>query len=188
MLTTAQTSSSKTSVQGPDGSPASQTVQSATMVLTTLKNLQQVLGQVDEAYMQHLDIVAMLTLVCEYFFSTMRSRYEMPLTLQFAQFFSPVVRESIKQRTTCSFQYFLSNRSYQGTYSLCVGSLVRLSSTPITSKKMAIGPMGCPVKSMVGGTNCLEWNFLRGTCGCQRPTMGVKPGFRDRLGFLEARG
>ena len=112
MLTTAQTSSSKTSVQGPDGSPASQTVQSATMVLTTLKNLQQVLGQVDEAYMQHLDVAAMLTLVYEHFFSTMRSRYEMLLTLQFAQFFSPVVRESIRQRTTCSFQYFLSNRSY----------------------------------------------------------------------------
>ena len=37
--TVAQLSSDKSSVQGPDGSPASQTVQTAKMVLTSLRNL-----------------------------------------------------------------------------------------------------------------------------------------------------
>ena len=36
----------------------------------------------------------------------------MPMVLQFAQLFSPVVRESLKQMSCCSFQYFLSPRSY----------------------------------------------------------------------------
>ena len=110
--TVAQLSSDKSSVQGPDGSPASQTVQSAKMVLTTLRNLQTVLSKIDATYIQHLDMAAMLTLVCEQFFSTMRSRYDMPLALQFARFFSPVVTESLKQRTTHSFQYFLSDQPH----------------------------------------------------------------------------
>jgi len=78
------------------------------MVLSTLQNIHAVLGDINEGYILQLDMAAFLTLVVEHLFATMRSRYDMPLVLQFAQLFSPVVRESIKQRTATKFQYCLS--------------------------------------------------------------------------------
>ena len=109
----AKQQSGKVAVQGPEGSPASQTVENARMILTTLRNIKDVLEQTSPDYIKRLDLSSLLTLVCERLFSTMRSRrYEMPMVLQFAQLFSPVVRESLKQMSCCSFQYFLSPRSY----------------------------------------------------------------------------
>ena len=99
-------------VQGPEGSPASQTVENARMILTTLRNIKDVLEQTSPDYIKRLDLSSLLTLVCERLFSTMRSTYDMPMVLQFAQLFSPVVRESLKQMSCCSFQYFLWPRSY----------------------------------------------------------------------------
>lgn len=110
--TAAQLATGKLAVQGPDGSPASQTVESARMVLTALRNIQRVLDEINGTYVLKLDMAAMLTLVVEHFFSTMRSRYDVPLVLQFCHLFSPVVRESIKQMTETRFQYFLSDKSY----------------------------------------------------------------------------
>ena len=108
----AKQQSGKVAVQGPEGSPASQTVENARMILTTLRNIKDVLEQTSPDYITWLDLSSLLTLVCERLFSTMRSRYEMPMVLQFAQLFSPVVRESLKRMSCCSFQYFLSPRSY----------------------------------------------------------------------------
>ena len=82
------------------------------MILTTLRNIKDVLEQTSPDYIKRLDLSSLPTLVCERLFSTMRSRYDMPMVLQFAQLFSPVVRESLKQMSCCSFQYFLSPRSY----------------------------------------------------------------------------
>ena len=90
----AKQQSGKVAVQGPEGSPASQTVENARMILTTLRNIKDVLEQTSPDYIKRLDLSSLLTLVCERHFSTMRSRYEMPMVLQFAQLFSPVVRES----------------------------------------------------------------------------------------------
>ena len=108
----AKQQSGKVAVQGPEGSPASQTVENARMILTTLRNIKDVLEQTSPDYIKRLDLSSLLTLVCERLFSTMRSRYEMPIVLQFAQLFLPVVRESLKPMSCCSFQYFLSPRSY----------------------------------------------------------------------------
>ena len=108
----AKQQSGKVAVQGPEGSPASQTVENARMILTALRNIKDVLEQTSPDYIKRLDLSSLLTLVCERLFSAMRSRYEMPMVLQFAQLFSPVVRESLKQMSCCSFQYFLSPRSY----------------------------------------------------------------------------
>ena len=108
----AKQQSGKVAVQGPEGSIASQTVENARMILTTLRNIKDVLERTSPDYIKRLDLSSLLTLVCERLFSTMRSRYEMPMVLQFAQLFLPVVRESLKQMSCCSFQYFLSPRSY----------------------------------------------------------------------------
>ena len=96
----AKEQSGKVAVQGPEGSPASQTVQNARMILTTLRNIKGVLEQTSPDYINRLDLSSLLTLVCERLFSTVRSRYEMPMVLQFAQLFSPVVRESLKQMSS----------------------------------------------------------------------------------------
>ena len=74
--------------------------------------IKDVLEQTSPGYIKRLDLSSLLTLVYERLFSTMRSRYEMPMVLQFAQLFSPVLRESLKQMSCCSFQYFRSPRSY----------------------------------------------------------------------------
>ena len=92
--------SGKVAVQGPEGSPASQTVESARMILTTLGNIKGALEQTSPDYINRLDLSSLLTPVCERLFSTVRSRYEMPVVLQFAQLFSPVVRESLKQMSS----------------------------------------------------------------------------------------
>ena len=90
----------KVAVQGPEGSPASQTAESARMILTTLRNIKGVLEQTSPDYINRLDLSSLLTLLCERLFSTVRSRYGMPMVLQFAQLFSPVVRESLKQMSS----------------------------------------------------------------------------------------
>ena len=93
----AKQQSGKVAVQGAEGSPASQTVENARMILTTLRNIKDVLEQTSPDYIKRLEFVITAHTSLERLFSTMRSRYEMPMVLQFAQLFSPVVRESLKQ-------------------------------------------------------------------------------------------
>ena len=75
----AKQQSGKVAVQGPEGSSASQTVESVRMILTTLRNIKDVLEQTSPDYIKRLDLSSLLTLVCEWLFSTVRSRYEMPM-------------------------------------------------------------------------------------------------------------
>ena len=58
----AKQQSGKVAVQGPEGSPASQTVENARMILTTLKNIKDVLEQTSPDYIKRLDLSSLLTL------------------------------------------------------------------------------------------------------------------------------
>ena len=148
--TAAQLSSDKSSVQGPDGSPASQTVQSAKMVLTTLRNLQTVLSKIDATYIQHAEMAAMLTLVHEHFFSTIRSRYDihMPLALKFALFFSPVVTESRKQRTTCIFNTFCLTSHSRSVFDTTVERLRTRITSPTSCELPVAYGSGCDLPTL----------------------------------------
>ena len=45
-------------------------------------------------------------------FSDMRARYDMPLTLQFAQLFGSTVSESLQHISNCGFVYYTHEDSY----------------------------------------------------------------------------
>ena len=57
---------------------------------------------------------SLLTLVCEWLFSDVRSRFdfEMPLMLQFIHLFGSNLQESLKRMTACGFCYYTSRKSY----------------------------------------------------------------------------
>ena len=93
-------------VQGPDGVVARKTVQSVELVLQGLHTLRTELNELNPTYAKQVDFKALLTLVCERLFSTMRFRYDLPLALHFAQHLGPAMIETLKRMTNCGFRVY----------------------------------------------------------------------------------
>ena len=93
-------------MQGPDGSPTINTIESVEMVITSLQRLKDIVAVENPGY--KIDVTSLMTLVCERLFSIMRSQFEMPTTLQFCKHFGRSVMETMKSITEVGFHYYTS--------------------------------------------------------------------------------
>ena len=64
----AQSDARKSDFQGPDGLVASKTVQSVELLLDSVKQMKEVIHNVNTAYVEHTDVSSRLTLVCKQLF------------------------------------------------------------------------------------------------------------------------
>ena len=104
--TEAKVRCNKEHVQGPDGSPPKNTIESVEIVLASLRKLKELLATENPNYA--LDVKTLMTLVCERLFAIMRSQYEMLTTLQFMRHFAKSITETLKSIISVGFHYFTS--------------------------------------------------------------------------------
>ena len=77
---------------------ASKTVDSVKLLLNSLSSLDALVNSFDLAdFKEEIAVNSLLTLVCERFFSDMRSRFEMPLMPRFAHLFGSNLGEFFKE-------------------------------------------------------------------------------------------
>ena len=92
---------------------ASKTVDSVKLLLNSLSSLDALVNSFDLAdFKEEIAVNSLLTLVCERFFSDMRSRFEMPLMPRFAHLFGSNLGEFFKRMTAFGFCYYTSRKSY----------------------------------------------------------------------------
>ena len=103
----------RTQLQGPDGAVASKTVDSVEVLLNSLSSLDALVNSFGLAdFKEETALNSLLTLLCERFFSDMRSPFEMHLMLQFVHLAGSNLRASLKRMTVCGFCYYMSRKSY----------------------------------------------------------------------------
>ena len=98
--------------QGPEGSPAYKTIESLQMIEKALEGLRSTLQKSNPDYIKCLNLLSTLTLVVEHHFSAMRSRYPVPLIMEYAQQLLPTVKETLKRITSGCFKYYTNRQSY----------------------------------------------------------------------------
>ncbi len=104
----AQIRCNKSFVQGPEGSPPIQTIESVQMVIDALKNISRVLLKENPNY--PLEVKSLMTLVCEHLFTILRSLYDMPTKKQFAELLARSTGETLKAITNVGFHYYTSTK------------------------------------------------------------------------------
>ena len=81
------------------------------MIQDGVREIQQFFDNINPAY--HLvDLSAILTLVCEHLFATLRSKTPMPDVLEVSRLFTNVLNENMKKLTDCGFRHFKHRRSH----------------------------------------------------------------------------
>ena len=98
-------------VQGPQGTPSSKSINSVSLILESLVTLQETLVVINVNYVNQLRLASLLTLV-EHLFSKMRSRNPTTTVLEYAQLFGPTMKENLKQLTECGFHYYTNSASF----------------------------------------------------------------------------
>ena len=137
---TAESLCRASTVQGPQGTPSSKSIQSVKVILESLGILKESLSYINADFISHVRLASLLTLVVEHLFSKMRSRNPTPTLLEYAQLFGPTMKENVKQLTKCGFHYFTASSSF---YELPDGGSLHFTDVPVIpqlpTKSMPIG-------------------------------------------------
>ena len=125
---TAESLCRASTVQGPQGTPSSKSIQSVKVILESLGILKESLSYINADFISHVRLASLLTLVVEHLFSKMRSRNPTPTLLEYAQLFGPTMKENVKQLTKCGFHYFTASSSF---YELPDGGSLHFTDVPV---------------------------------------------------------
>ena len=99
--------------QGPQGTVSSVVMEDEARILSSLRDINNILNRFSTDAAGKFNIKSVLTLVVENTFSEMRSgATDMPLQLEFDYRFSRVIKERLKRQCQTPFNYFTSPRSY----------------------------------------------------------------------------